>query len=69
MTTTPPDGNPAMVSRTLVDLLVVSWDPDNREWQVSARADGDDETWSVFEGAEDELDTLMSLARDVVTGG
>lgn len=59
---------PAVVHRNLADVLIVSWDDANREWEVSARSDGTAE-WSVFEGAEDELDTLMSLGRNVVTGG
>jgi hypothetical protein len=63
-----PDLPPARVTRRLADLIVVSWDEDNREWEVSARPSGTDE-WSVFEGAEDELDTLLSLARDLATGG
>lgn len=58
----------ARVERRLSDLIVASWDEENREWEVSARPSGTGE-WSVFEGAEDELDTLMSLARDVATGG
>lgn len=66
--TAPDDFPPMRVTRTLADVLVVSWDDENREWEVCARAHGQEE-WSVFEGAEDELDTLMSLARDVVTGG
>jgi hypothetical protein len=63
-----PDLPPMQVTRRLADVLVVSWDDVNREWEVSARASGTDQ-WSVLEGAEDELDTLLSIARDVVTGG
>lgn len=59
---------PAVVHRNLADVLIISWDDENREWEVSARPHGT-AGWSVFEGAEDELDTLMSLGRDVVTGG
>lgn len=66
--TAPEDFPPARVNRDLADLIVVSWDDNAREWEVSARAHGTAE-WSVFEGAEDELDTLLSLARDVATGG
>lgn len=50
------------------DLIMVSWSELNREWQVSARRSPDDE-WSTLKGGEEELDNLMSMARDVATGG
>lgn len=50
------------------DQIIVAFNPLNREYSVSARASEDDE-WSTFEGAEHEIDTLMSMARDVMTGG
>jgi len=50
------------------ELMTVMWSPYYQEWHVCARSSVSD-GWSVFEGAEDELDTLLSLARDVVTGG
>lgn len=50
------------------DFIVAACNPDTLEWTVSARASIESD-WSTFEGAEDELDTLMSLARDVATGG
>ena len=51
------------------DLMIVSWDPDTEVWEVSARADGESDSWSAWEGNDDELDTLLSLGRDVMTGG
>lgn len=51
-----------------VSLIEVKWDEVNHAWSVYARRSRDDD-WEEFTGAEAELDTLMSLARDVVTGG
>ena len=50
------------------DLIVVAWSEDSREWTVSARA-SDEHDWSSQEGDEGELDDLLSIARDVATGG
>lgn len=50
------------------DQIIVAFDPHNREYSVSARA-SENEEWTSFEGPEEEIDELMSLARDVMTGG
>jgi hypothetical protein len=50
------------------DLITVSFHPSDRTWCVRARADVDQD-WDHFEGSEGELDELLSLARDVATGG
>jgi len=50
------------------DLIIVAWCEEKRSYRVSARASHDDD-WSLFEGDENELDELLSLARDVMTGG
>jgi len=49
-------------------LMEVEWDPERGLWSVAARSHGEAD-WSMFEGGESELDTLLSLARDVMTGG
>lgn len=50
------------------DLIAATWNSITETWTVSARASLSDE-WSTFEGAEEELGSLLSTARDVVTGG
>lgn len=50
------------------DLIIMSYSESAERWSVSARASGDSE-WVTHEGSAEELDTLMSLARDVATGG
>jgi hypothetical protein len=49
-------------------LIEVDWDEDSRTWTVYARPSAESD-WSVFDGTESELSTLMSLAHDVATGG
>lgn len=49
-------------------LIEVYWDPNNGTWSVSSRPHGKAD-WVTLIGAEGELDTLLSIARDVVTGG
>jgi hypothetical protein len=51
-----------------VSLIEVFWAPTTRQYKVYARTSGDDD-WSRFDGDENEVDTLLSLARDVMTGG
>jgi hypothetical protein len=48
------------------DLIIVTYDWDSETYKVSARA-SKDQDWSIFIGQK--FDGLMSLARDVVTGG
>jgi hypothetical protein len=50
------------------ELMSVSWDADGRTWAVAARASANS-GWANWEGTEDELDELLALARDVMTGG
>jgi hypothetical protein len=59
-----------LVQGTLsVELLMeVRWDKAKRTYEVSARAN-QEQPWSVFKGGEGEVDTLLALARDVMTGG
>jgi hypothetical protein len=61
----PASDNPAPASG---ELLTIDWDASAHTYAVHVRADGNDD-WQLFEGREDEIDTLMSLARDVMTGG
>lgn len=49
-------------------LIEFDWDESTRTWMVKARADGQ-QCWSVWTGDENDLDELMTLARDTVTGG
>lgn len=49
-------------------LMEVRWDPANCRWSVSSRAHGA-AGWVTHDGAEDELDDLLALARDTITGG
>jgi hypothetical protein len=49
-------------------LIEVEWHTEDRRWTVRARATEMD-SWSVWMGSEDELDQLLSVARDVATGG
>jgi hypothetical protein len=50
------------------ELMRVYWDDKTREWEVYARSNpGAD--WSVWDGTEDELDALLALGRDTMTGG
>jgi hypothetical protein len=50
-------------------LMTVWWDDVDKGWTVSARPDGSVEDWSTWDGDESELDALLSLGRDVMTGG
>lgn len=54
-----------------VKVIEAHWVPERKEWEVEARGVTDDgrETgsWSTFTG--DQLADLLSLARDVATGG
>lgn len=51
------------------ELMTVRWDEDTRRWTIDARAGADVDAWSSFEGDESELDTLLGLGRDIITGG
>lgn len=50
------------------ELIKVTWHPKDRTWTVGARASSQSE-WSIFDDAEDQLDELLGIARDVATGG
>ena len=50
------------------ELIKVFWEPDRRLWMVFAR-EGRGKGWATYEGSETELDTLLAMARDLVTGG
>lgn len=49
-------------------LMIVSWHEANRTWRVASRPSAR-VNWVTQEGGEGELDTLLSIARDVATGG
>lgn len=51
-----------------VKLMEVHWCEETRTWTVQARA-GEGSPWADWDGAEDDLDDLLSLARDEMTGG
>jgi hypothetical protein len=55
-----------------VKVLEVHWVPERREWEVQVRAvsdDGEPDAWASYDGAESELDQLLGIARDTITGG
>jgi hypothetical protein len=49
-------------------LMEVYWNPASESWSISSREHGN-ATWVTHEGRADELDDLLSIARDVMTGG
>jgi hypothetical protein len=49
-------------------LIEVYWDEDLRRYSVSARA-SKDHSWATYEGNENEVDELLAIARDTMTGG
>lgn len=49
-------------------LIEVYYDPDIQRYSISSRA-SEDQGWATHEGNETELDTLLALARDTMTGG
>lgn len=49
-------------------LIEVIWNPTQRSYCVKARASSQSE-WNYFDGDETELDSLLAIARDVMTGG
>lgn len=49
-------------------LIRVTWLPASGQWDVEARPAIGQE-WVSHQGGESELDSLLSLARDIVTGG
>jgi hypothetical protein len=51
-----------------VDLVVIAYNEDKEDYQASARAAADD-PWVVIEEPADRIDVLLSLARDIMTGG
>lgn len=52
-------------SQTLMEVI---WNESQRSYVVKARASSQSD-WNYFDGGEDELDTLLGIARDVITGG
>jgi hypothetical protein len=51
-----------------VDLIVVAYNEDKEDYQASARAAASD-PWVLIEDRADRIDILLSLARDIMTGG
>jgi hypothetical protein len=49
-------------------LIEVYYDPDIQRYSVSSRASKDD-AWATYEGADTEVDELLAVARDTMTGG
>lgn len=49
-------------------LIEVIWNPSQRSYVVKARASSQSD-WNYFDGDEEELDDLLSIARDCMTGG
>jgi hypothetical protein len=49
-------------------LIEVYWDENLRRYSVSARA-SKDHAWATYEGSETEVDELLAIARDTMTGG
>lgn len=49
-------------------LIEVYYDPDIQRYSVSSRADVD-QPWATYEGNDTEIDELLSIARDTMTGG
>lgn len=50
------------------ELIQVDWYPRTRQYVVKARASAEN-GWNYYEGNEDEIDELLGIARDVMTGG
>lgn len=49
-------------------LIEVFWDESARQYTVFVRSH-EDNPWSEYSGDEHEVDTLLNLARDTMTGG
>jgi hypothetical protein len=49
-------------------LIEVYYDPEVRRYRISSRA-SEDQPWATYEGNETELDELLAIARDTMTGG
>jgi hypothetical protein len=49
-------------------LIEVDWDPEAHWYTVRARAD-ESQSWGHFDGPEEDVDILLSIARDTMTGG
>lgn len=49
-------------------LIEVYYDADALRYSVSSRASKDD-CWATHEGSDTELDELLAIARDTMTGG
>lgn len=50
------------------ELMRVYWHPGDRSWSVESRADVSS-SWVHYDGSENQLDELLDLARDIMTGG
>lgn len=57
------------LARVPIQCLAVTWLPDTQQWRVLSRRTERGGTWVGHTGEEGELDTLLGIARDVVTGG
>jgi hypothetical protein len=51
-----------------VKVAEVHWCEETRSWTVQARA-GEGSGWTHYDGHEGELDDLLAIARDTMTGG
>lgn len=49
-------------------LIEVYFDPDTRRYSISSRASAED-CWATYEGSEIEVDELLAIARETMTGG
>lgn len=49
-------------------LIEVIWNESQRSYVVKARASIESD-WNYYDGDEDQIDELLALARDVMTGG
>lgn len=51
------------------ELISISWDETTRTYSMSARAGADEDWRPSIEFPENEVDIMMGLARDMMTGG
>jgi len=49
-------------------LIEVYYDPDTCRYSISSRASAE-HVWATYEGSDTELDELLAIARDTMTGG
>jgi hypothetical protein len=49
-------------------LVEIDWDPEAHWYVMRARAD-ESQSWGGVDGPEEDVDILLGLVRDIMTGG